>query len=92
MKTDISLISIPTRFADLEQYAKDFLFIPGFPELANGTSSCTWTIFLTAAPVLPLGVVQGFGLVNRQWDLIRGHRDRYDLVVNTHTYGLFDVL
>jgi hypothetical protein len=60
-------------YQDLQQYAAEFMWLEGFPELVEGTCSQIWTVFLTAAPVLALGLVEHNGLSGEQLQSITNH-------------------
>ena len=61
---------------DLQRYAHNFLFLPHFEELANGTSVLEWTCFVTLQPVLCLGVVEAF-VSSAQQAAMCSHLDTY---------------
>ena len=48
----------------LQEYAQDFLYLPNFKQLADGSSSKTWRIFV-ADPHPQYGRVLSLGLVGR---------------------------
>ena len=61
---------------DLQRYARHFLFLPQFSELAQGTSKKVWTCFVTVQPVLCLGVV-GHYVSGEQLEAMCTHLDTF---------------
>lgn len=62
-------------YQQLQAYAADFLWLPGFQELAEGNSDKTWICFVTKCPVLALGRLDTPSL--RQQEAISDHIDRH---------------
>jgi hypothetical protein len=64
-------------FAQLQQYAADFPWLDGFPQLRDGTSTKVWRCVVTISPVLALGRVGVFGPSISQWDGMAQHLMHY---------------
>lgn len=64
-------------YEELETYALDFQWLPGFPELSQGNSQKIWYVFLTLQPVLVLGRVIRSGACHLQRAAMCNHLQKY---------------